>query len=115
MTELPPGVEIETVWAIEADYAPDALERRAPVRATHLARIAQLQREGTILAAGGFADASGSLILARVPDEAACRALMERDVYWTAGVWTGFRARPFGLVRLTDDEAVGAIADADLR
>jgi hypothetical protein len=105
MTDVPTGVAIETVWAIEADYAPDAIERRAPVRAAHLARIAELQRQGTIIAAGAFADASGSLILARLPDEAAARALVEGDVYWSAGVWTGCRVRPFGLVRLAGDEA----------
>jgi hypothetical protein len=102
MSEVPPGVAIETVWAIEASYAPDAVERRAPVRAQHLERIARLQREGVIVAAGAFGDLSGSIILARLPDEAAVRELIEGDVYWSSGVWTGYRPRQFGLVRLAD-------------
>ena len=30
--EIPEGVEIEQVWAIEAEYAPDGEARRRPVR-----------------------------------------------------------------------------------
>jgi len=101
MSEVPPGVTIETVWAIEATYASDVVERRAPVRAQHLERIAQLQRDGVVIAGGAFADLSGSLILARLRDEVAVREFIEGDVYWSAGVWTGYRPRPFGLVRLT--------------
>ena len=102
MPDLPPGVAIETVWAIEATYAPDAVERRAPVRAQHLERIAKLQREGVVIAGGAFADLSGSFILARLQDEAAVREFIESDVYWSSGVWTGYRPRQFGLVRLAD-------------
>ena len=42
--EIPAGVEIEQVWAIEAEYAPDGEARRRPVRHAHLANLAQLMR-----------------------------------------------------------------------
>ncbi len=102
MPDLPPGVAIENVWAIEASYPPDVLERRAPVRARHLERIARLQREGVVIAGGAFADLSGSLLLVRFPDEDAVREFIESDIYWSSGVWTDYRSRPFGLVRLAD-------------
>ena len=46
--EIPEGVEIEQVWAIEAEYAPDGEARRRPVRHAHLANLAQLMREGVV-------------------------------------------------------------------
>lgn len=99
--ELPQGIAIEQVWAVEGRYAADALERRAPVRATHLARTASLIASGQVLEAGAFGDASGSLFLVRADDEEAALALFRDDVYVEAGVWTDLRARPFGRVVLT--------------
>ena len=50
--EIPEGVEIEQVWAIEAEFAPDGEARRRPVRHAHLAKLAQLMREGVVVVAG---------------------------------------------------------------
>jgi uncharacterized protein len=96
--EIPEGLAVESVWVIEAAYAPDAAQRRAPVRREHLARVARLRAAGTIIEAGGYADMSGSLFLIRAPDEAAALAILREDVYTRAGVWTGFRARALGRV-----------------
>ena len=41
--ELPPGVAIETIYVVEADYTPQAAERRPAVRQEHLAHIAELR------------------------------------------------------------------------
>ncbi len=96
--EIPAGLAVESVWAVEADYAPDAAERRPAVRAEHLARIGELLASGTIVMAGAYSDMSGSLLVVRAPDEAAALAVVEDDIYVRAGVWTGFRARAMGLV-----------------
>jgi uncharacterized protein YciI len=105
--ELPEGLAIETVWAIEATYGPDAAERRAPVRAEHLRRIALLRQAGTIVEAGGYADMSGSLLLVRAADEAAALAVVRDDVYTKTGVWTGFRVRQLGRVVPSDEVRAG--------
>ncbi|HXG40584.1 MAG TPA: YciI family protein [Candidatus Limnocylindrales bacterium] len=96
--DVPADVALETIYVIEATYAPDAAELRRPVRAEHLARIAALRDAGVILEGGGFADLSGSLLLVRAPDEAAALEIAWTDVYLRAGVWTEVRCRPFARV-----------------
>jgi len=49
MSDAVPTWSIEPIWVVEATYAPDAAETRPAVRPEHLARIAQLKAEGTIL------------------------------------------------------------------
>jgi uncharacterized protein YciI len=98
--EIPDGVVVETIWAAEGTYAPDASERRPQFRNEHLLRIAEMMRAGTLVAAGAFADMSGSLMLLRVADEAAAREIVESDVYFRGGVWSSYRVRAFGSVKV---------------
>jgi uncharacterized protein YciI len=100
--EIPDGVEIEQVWTIEADFAPDGAERRRPVRHAHLANLARLMREGVVVVAGAVGNVESAFILVRAADEAAARDLAEHDVYWTSGAWARIRVRPYGLVTLSD-------------
>ena len=104
--EIPEGLAIEQIWVAESSYGPDIAERRAAVRTRHLARIGELKVAGVIIEAGAFADMSGSLILLRAHSEEAARAVLEADVYWQAGVWTGFRIRAFGHVVRQDEPQV---------
>ena len=96
--EIPEGFTFEQVWAVEAAYSADAVERRKAVRAEHLARIAQLRDAGTIIEVGGFTDMSGSLILIRAESEEEALAVVRADVYFRSGVWTGFRVRAMSRV-----------------
>ncbi len=100
--EIPEGVEIVQVWAIEADFAPDGEARRRPVRHAHLANLARLMREGVVIVAGAVGNVESAFILVRVADEAAARDLAEHDVYWSSGAWARIRVRPYGLVTLCD-------------
>lgn len=95
---LPDDVAIERVFMIEGLYAPDAEELRRPVRARHLARIAELRDAGIVLEAGALGDMSASVILARAADEEAARELARSDVYMSSGAWVELRVRPFGRV-----------------
>jgi uncharacterized protein YciI len=95
----PAGVAIESVWLVEAAYAPDAAERRKPFRAQHLARILELREAGVIVEAGAFTDVSASVVLLRASSEDEALAICRDDVYLRNGVWVDLRARPFGLVR----------------
>jgi uncharacterized protein len=96
--EIPDGLAIEQIWAVEAKYGPDAAKRRPGVRREHLTRIGQLIDSGVVVAAGGYSDMSGSLLLVRAADETAAAAIAESDVYMRSGVWTEFRVRRIGLV-----------------
>ena len=46
MSDIPPGVTVESVFVVEATYAPDAAETRVPFRPEHLAGIVARQRSG---------------------------------------------------------------------
>ena len=105
--EIPEGLSIEQVWAIEATYAADATGRRPAVRADHLARIGELRAAGIVIEAGAFADISGSLILVRARDEAAALELAQRDVYSRSGVWAAVRVRAFGRVVRSEELTTG--------
>jgi uncharacterized protein len=105
MTELPDGISIETVWVIEATYAPDAAETRPAFRPEHLARMAELQAAGVVVEAGGYLDLSRALVMVRADDEQAALAIARADVYMREGVWVEVRAKPFG--RVTRDGAAG--------
>lgn len=99
--QIPDGVEFEQVWAIEAEFALDGEARRRPVRHAHLARLAQLMREGVVVAAGALGNVESAFIVVRVADEAAARDLAATDVYWTSGAWSSIRVRRYGLVKLS--------------
>jgi len=89
---------IESVWLVEATYAPDAAETRKPFRAAHLARLLELKDAGVIVEAGAFTDMSASIAFVRADSEEAALAICRDDVYMRNGVWVELRARPFGRV-----------------
>ena len=101
-SEIPEGIRIERVWAIDATYAPDGAESRVPYRAAHLARIAKLRREGILVAAGAYTDVSRSLVLVRAETEDEALAIAREDPYVAGGVWVEVRVKPFGLVVVDD-------------
>ncbi|MFO1541115.1 MAG: VOC family protein [Chloroflexota bacterium] len=95
----PHAVVTEAVWLVSCTYAPDAAERRAPVRAVHLERVAALRRAGTIIEAGAFLDRlDGSVLLVRAADAEAARRVAAEDIYTAEGIWTSIAVRPFGRV-----------------
>lgn len=95
----PHPVVTEAVWLVRCTYAPDAAERRTPVRAEHLERVAALRRAGTIIEAGAFLDQlDGSVLLVRAEDAEAARRVAAEDIYTVRGIWTGIEVRPFGRV-----------------
>lgn len=96
--ELPPDVALERVYFVEGILAPDADELRRPVRARHLARLAELRDAGIIVEAGSLGDMSASVLIVRAADEAAAREIAREDVYLSAGVWIEIRVRPFNRV-----------------
>jgi len=74
-------------------YCDDVLERRAPHREAHLARLAQLQRDGALVTLGPTVDLAMVFGVYEAPDEAAARALVEDDPYWRHGVWTAYEVK----------------------
>jgi uncharacterized protein YciI len=104
---IPEGLAIERVWVVETTYSPDVEERRPPVRAEHLGRIAELRDAGVIIDAGAFADMSGSLIVLRARSEDEALAVIQSDVYFRAGVWNSCHIRALGRVVRTGEFTEG--------
>ena len=98
-----PAHSLETVWLVQATYAPDAAETRAPFRARHLARVAELRTAGVIVEAGAYTDVSASILLIRASSEEEALEVCRQDVYMQNGVWVELRAKPFGRVRLASE------------
>lgn len=81
------------------DYVPDVLERRAPHREAHLARIDEWIAAGALLMAGALGDppTGAAFVFGDVP-----RSEVERfadgDPYLAAGLVTGRRILPWTVV-----------------
>jgi uncharacterized protein YciI len=110
-SDIPAGVKVEPIFLVEARYTPEAAERRPAVRPEHLARMARLRDEGTIIEAGAYSDRmSSSILLVQAEDAAAALAIARADVYVKAGVWGDISARPFGRVVSEADQAARSSA-----
>lgn len=93
------------LYAINAEDAPDSLEKRLSVRSVHVERLKALQQEGRLILAGpypaidspdpGPAGFSGSLIVAEFESLSAARAWAEADPYVIAGVYAKVTVKPF--------------------
>ena len=99
MSDIPAGVKVESVFLVEAQYTPDAAEKRPAVRAQHLSNVVRMREQGTIIEAGAYSDGlTSSVLLLRAPNAAAALAIARQDIYVKAGVWGEMSARPFGRV-----------------
>ncbi|WP_433342149.1 YciI family protein [Micromonospora sp. CA-111912] len=81
-------MKFEPTYLVTATFAADAVVRREPHRAAHLAHVRALLADGTALIAGARADLSASVLVLRAADAPAARTLAEQDPYWRHGVWT---------------------------
>jgi uncharacterized protein len=91
------------------DVAPDYVERRAALRAGHLAHAWRAHERGDLLLAGALADpVDGAVLLFRGPSHEAAEAFARADPYVTHGLVTRWRVREWTTV-------VGADAASPLR
>lgn len=81
------------------DYVADVLERRAPHRDAHLARIAEWIESGSLLMAGATGDPpTGALfVFGDVPDEEINR-FADDDPYRAAGIVAKREIKPWTVV-----------------
>ena len=81
------------------DLVPDYLERRAPLRAEHLALARQAHARGELVLGGALADpADGAFLLFRGESPAAAEAFTAADPYVRHGLVTRWRVRPWATV-----------------
>jgi uncharacterized protein YciI len=78
-------------------YVPDILERRAPHREEHLAKIAAAKEDGRLVMAGPIGDPpNGGLLVFNARD--AAEEFARADPYIDAGLVTEWRVEPWTLV-----------------
>ncbi len=81
------------------DYVEDMVDRRAPHREAHLARITEQREAGRVVMAGALGDPplGGALVFKGVDPEQVDRFARD-DPYMKAGLITAWRAQPWKLV-----------------
>jgi len=87
------------------DDVEDSLPLRQSVRPEHLARVADLQKEGRLIIGGPFpaidaedpgaAGLTGSLIIAEFKSKDAAKQWIDNDPYAQAGVFKQATVKPF--------------------
>ena len=81
------------------DYVEDVVEKRAPLRADHLALAREWKADGRIVMAGALGSPpSGALFVFLVGDPAQVDAFVAADPYVAGGIVTGHRVVPWNVV-----------------
>lgn len=76
-------------------YCENALEKRAPFREEHLARLASLKDQGVLITLGPTEDSTHVFGIFEAETCEGVRSLLEEDVYWREGVWTDLAVYPW--------------------
>ncbi len=79
-----------TKYVVIGTYTEDAVGKREPYRAEHLARLQALKDEGKVVTIGPTKDVTKLIAIFDVESEDEARRLIEDDPYWTGGIWTGY-------------------------
>ena len=69
-------------------YCTDALEKRAPYRDEHLARLQSLKEQGTLVTLGPTEGSTHVFGIFDADSIDVVRRLVEDDIYWKQGIWT---------------------------
>ena len=88
------------------DVVPDFVERREPLRSTHLAKVRTELEEGGLVLGGAFNDpVDGAVLLFKGDSPKAAMRFAESDPYVTNGLVTGWRVREWATVVGKDAQA----------
>jgi uncharacterized protein YciI len=77
---------------------PDGAARRKIHRSEHLARLAELDAQGRVVAAGPLTDGVGSLLIIDFPDRQSAESWMSADAYVREGIFVRTEVHPYTLV-----------------
>ena len=93
-------------FVLQYEVVPDYVERRAPLRAEHLALARAATERGDLRLAGAYADpVDGALLVFRGEDARAAEAFALADPYVREGLVTAWRVRAWTAVIGADLES----------
>ena len=84
-----------TRFVLWGTYCADVLDKRAPFRDEHLARLQQLKDAGSLVTLGPTTDLSRVFGIFEGESAEAVEALVKADVYWREGIWTSVEIHPW--------------------
>ncbi len=76
-------------------YCADALEKRAPYRVEHLARLLSLKEQGSVVTLGPTEGSTHVFGIFEADSIDFVRRLVEDDIYWKQGIWTALEVYPW--------------------
>ena len=76
-------------------YCADALEKRAPYRDEHLARLQSLKEQKTLVTLGPTEGSTHVFGIFEADSIDVVRRLVEDDIYWKKGIWTALEVYPW--------------------
>lgn len=76
-------------------YCENALEKRAPFREEHLARLSALKDDGVLITLGPTEGSTHVFGVFEASTSEQVRNLLEEDVYWREGIWTALEVYPW--------------------
>lgn len=80
-----------------ASYIADQ-KKIADLRPQHRDYLSDLMKQGKIVAAGPYADGSGTLIVYELADQAEAQAIVDADPFTTGGVFVSCELKPWKIV-----------------
>ncbi len=85
-------------FALLYDVVEDYRERRAPLRAAHLALAERFSAEGKLLLGGAFDPPDGALLVFQADSAAEVEAFVRQDPYVVNGLVRAWRVKPWTVV-----------------
>jgi uncharacterized protein YciI len=82
-------------YVLWGTYVADALEKRTPFRAEHLARLQQLKEAGTLVTLGPTEGSTHVFGIFEAESQQQVEELVHGDVYWREGIWTAVEIHPW--------------------
>jgi uncharacterized protein YciI len=76
-------------------YCDNALERRAPYRAEHLAGLQRQKEEGILITLGPTENSTHVFGIYDADSREQVEELVHGDVYWRNGIWTAVEVHPW--------------------
>jgi hypothetical protein len=80
-------------YVLWGSYCENALEKRTPYRADHLAGLAKLKEQGILVTLGPTQDNAQVFGIYEAENEETVRQFVENDPYWKNGIWTDYQVK----------------------